>query len=129
MNKLFGSITSCVISWNDIFRLSANAAGVVPDIIHIPSDVIAKYDSEWGAELFGDKAHSVIFDNAKIKRLVPDFSASIPFSRGVEEIITWHDADPARQVIDEQLDRLMDRIAADYEAAFDQVMQKEAANQ
>ena len=29
----------------------------------------------------------MIFDNSKIKRLVPDFVATIPFSRGAEEII------------------------------------------
>ena len=50
-----------------------------------------------GAGLVGDKAHSVIFDNSKLKRLVPDFAASIPFVRGAEEIMAWFDADPARQ--------------------------------
>ena len=107
-----------LLTWNNIYELAARAAGATADIVHIPSDVIAKYDAEWGAELFGDKAHSMVFDNSKIKRIVPDFAAVIPFSQGIEEIVAWHDADPSRQIIDEKLDQLMDKIISDYEAAF-----------
>jgi hypothetical protein len=58
----------------------------------------------------------VIFDNSKIKRLVPDFAATIPFSQGAEEIVAWYDADPARQVVDERANHLIDSILAAYEA-------------
>ncbi len=106
------------LTWNQIYELAARAAGASANIVHIPSDVIAKYDAEWGAELWGDKAHRLIFDNTKIKRLVPDFAATIPFSRGIHEIIDWFDADPARQIVDESLDQLMDKMIADQESAF-----------
>jgi nucleoside-diphosphate-sugar epimerase len=106
------------LTWNQIYELAAQAAGTTAQIVHIPSDVIAKYDAEWGAELSGDKAHSMIFDNTKIKRLVPGFAATIPFSHGIREIIGWFDEDPARQVVDEHFDRLFDKIIADWEAAF-----------
>jgi hypothetical protein len=57
----------------------------------------------------------MIFDNSKIKRLVPDFAATIPFWQGAQEIIAWYDADPTRQVIDpafnQQLDDLITRYA------------------
>jgi nucleoside-diphosphate-sugar epimerase len=107
-----------LLTWNQIYELAARAAGVTADIVHIPSETIARYDAEWGAELFGDKAHSMIFNNAKIKRVVPDFAATTPFSRGIEEIIRWHDADSSRQVVDERLDQLMDKIINDWESAF-----------
>ncbi|MEP6904008.1 MAG: SDR family oxidoreductase [Actinomycetota bacterium] len=107
-----------LLSWNQIYELAARAAGTTARIVHIPSDVIAKYDAEWGAELFGDKAHSMIFDNTKIKRFVPDFAATIPFSRGVREIIGWFDGDPSRQLADEYLDQLMDKIISDWKSAF-----------
>jgi hypothetical protein len=58
----------------------------------------------------------VIFDNSKIKRLVPDFAATIPFSQGAREIIDWFNADPARQEVDEQANQLTDKIIAAYEA-------------
>jgi len=52
----------------------------------------------------------MVFDNTKIKRIVPDYVATVPFARGAEEIMAWFDADPARQVIDTKRDRLMDKI-------------------
>jgi hypothetical protein len=82
----------------------------------VPSDLISAFDPEVGAGLLGDKAHSVIFDNTKIKRLVPDFAATIPFSQGAREMIAWFDADPARQVVDERENDLFDRIIAAYES-------------
>ena len=85
--------------------------------MHLPSEMIAAHDPEWGAGLLGDKAHSMIFDNTKLKRLVPGFSAGIPFHRGAAEIMAWYDADPARQVIDAALDRRMDELIAAYDRA------------
>ncbi|MBX3060878.1 MAG: NAD-dependent dehydratase, partial [Anaerolineae bacterium] len=94
------------------------AAGAEADIVHIPSDFIARFNSSWGDSLLGDKTHSMIFDNSKIKRLVPDFVAAIPFAQGAREIMAWYDADPARQVVNTELDQLMDRIITAYESAL-----------
>ncbi len=101
-----------LLTWNQIFEIVAQAAGTTAQIVHVPSDVIAAHDPQWGAGLLGDKAHSVIFDNTKVKRVVPDYVAAIPFSEGAREVMAWYDADPARQTVDEDLDRLMDRIIA-----------------
>ena len=108
------------LNWNQIYEIMAQAIGVEPQLVHVPSDLIAAFDSEIGAGLWGDKSNSMIFDNSKIKRLVPDFSCSIPFSWGAREIVDWYNADPARQAVDEKLDDLMDRIIAAYESAFPQ---------
>ncbi len=105
------------LTWNQIFELTARAAGVKANIVHIPSDRIAEYDPAWGAGLLGDKAYSVIFDNSKIKRLVPDFCATIPFAQGVREIINWYQANPARQKVDTVFDQLCDRIISDYQSS------------
>jgi nucleoside-diphosphate-sugar epimerase len=107
-----------LLTWNQIFALVARAAGTEANIVHIPSDFIARFDPEWGASLLGDKTHSMIFDNSKIKRAVPDFVAAIPFSQGVREIMAWYDEDPSRQTINTDLDRLMDDIIQAYEAAL-----------
>jgi len=109
-----------LLTWNQIHEILARAAGTTAEIVHVPSDLIAAFDPRWGAGLLGDKTHSVIFDNDKIKRLVPDFRPTIPFSRGAEEILAWYDADPARQVVDEAFDRLTDRIIAAYRSAYPQ---------
>jgi len=108
-----------VLTWNQIFTILAHAAGVAgPHLVHVPSELIAAFDPDWGAGLLGDKAHSVTFDNSKIKRLVPDFVATIPFSQGAEEVIAWFDADPARQVVEPETNGLLDRIIAAYESAW-----------
>ena len=105
------------LTWNQIFEIMAQAAGTTARMVHISSDIIAKANPDWGAGLLGDKAHSMIFDNSKIKRLVPDFAATIPFSHGAREIMAWYDADPARQVVNDALNRQMDELIAAYGAA------------
>jgi len=107
-----------VLTWNQIYELLAQAAGCQPRLVHLPSEYINAFDAEEGAGLLGDKAHSMIFDNSKIKRLVPDFAATIPFSRGAEEIIAWHNADPSRQQIDKTFNELTDRMIAAYESIW-----------
>jgi len=108
------------LSWNRIFEIVGAAAGVAPRLVHIPSTLIAAYDVGWGDSLLGDKTHSMLFDNSKIKRLAPGFVAAIPFERGAEEMIAWYDADPARQVIDVELDRRMEAMIAAWEGAWPQ---------
>ncbi|WP_019010185.1 SDR family oxidoreductase [Deinococcus aquatilis] len=98
------------LTWNQIFELVAGAAGAEANIVHVPSRVIAAFAPDWGAGLLGDKAHSVIFDNSKIKRLVPEFRATVPYARGVQEVLAWYDANPVHQVVDTELNRLMDEI-------------------
>lgn len=107
-----------LLTWNQIFEMVAQAAGTTARIVHVPSDLIARFDPEWGAGLLGDKAHSMVFDNTKIKRVVPDYGATIPFARGAEEIMAWYDADPSRRIVDKPLDTLMDEIIAAYESAW-----------
>jgi len=103
-----------LLTWNQIFEIVAGAAGVKADIVHIPSEIIARYDSEWGDSLLGDKTHSMLFDNSKIKRFVPDFVATIPFSQGAQEIINWYDAYPDQQIIDAALNTTIDKIIRDF---------------
>ena len=106
------------LTWNQIFEIMAAAAGVEPDLVHIPSEFIAAFDPEWGAGLLGDKAHCKIFDNTKIKRTVAEFNPIIPFYQGAVEIMAYYDADPAHQVIDKKQDEMMDRIIMAYESAL-----------
>ena len=98
------------LAWNEIFLTVARVAGLDPELVHVPSDVINAADPEWGDGLIGDKAHTMIFDNAKVKRLVPDYVAKVPFVQGAREIMEWFDADPARQQVDAAMDATMDAL-------------------
>jgi nucleoside-diphosphate-sugar epimerase len=106
-----------VLTWDQITRFLAAAAGAEARIVHVPSERIAAVDPEWGAGLLGDKAHSMVFDNHKVKSLVPGWVATIPFVAGAAEIVGWHDADPARRVVDAGFDALCDRLVATWGAA------------
>jgi len=103
-----------VLTWNQIYELVAAAAGAEPRLVHVSSDAIFAADEDWGRSLLGDKAHSVIFDNAKVRALVPDYVATIPFAQGAREIVAWHDEDPARRVVDERVDAVIDALVARY---------------
>jgi nucleoside-diphosphate-sugar epimerase len=105
-----------VLTWNQITETIAAAAGLEAEIVHIPSDFMAAIDPELGAGLLGDKAHSLVFDNSKIKRFVPGWEATVPFAEGVARSLAWFDADPVRKVVDEEWSAQLDRIVAAYEA-------------
>jgi len=104
-----------VLTWNQIAAALAAAAGLTARIVHVPSDAIAAADPEWGAGLLGDKAHSMVFDNSKLRGVVPDYLATIPFEQGAREIVGWHEQDPSRQQVDARLDAVMDKLAEAYQ--------------
>jgi nucleoside-diphosphate-sugar epimerase len=106
------------LTWDQIYTLVAQAAGVQAKLVHVPSELIAAYDPQWGASLLGDKSNSMIFDNSKIKRVVPDFVASIPFAQGARQIIQWYDADPRRRQVDPAFDAIIERILGGYQKAW-----------
>jgi nucleoside-diphosphate-sugar epimerase len=107
-----------VLTWDQICKELAAAAGVEPNIIHIPSDFINQFDEEWGAGLLGDKAYSMIFDNCKIKNINPDYEAKIPFSDGAREMVEWHMSEKSHQEISSHLDKTMDDIISHFQSAF-----------
>jgi len=107
-----------VLTWNQAYEEVARALGVELDIVHIPSDLIAKYDEHALGSLIGDKSNSAVFDNSKIKRFVPEFNCKVPWSEGIRRTIAWFEADLARQTIDDETNKLWDEIIPAYEKAF-----------
>lgn len=101
------------LTWNAIAGLLADALGVEARIVHVASETLAKHVN-YGDGLLGDKAHSVVFDNSRVKSLVPGWQAIIPFSSGAREIVEWHLADPARRVVDAGLSATYDRLVAQF---------------
>jgi nucleoside-diphosphate-sugar epimerase len=104
-----------LLTWNQIYQMLAGELGVPLYAVHIPSDFIAKHNPEHGAGLLGDKSHSVIFDNSKIKKLVPEFNCKIPFSEGVKEIVSWYKNNKDWQVVNEEINKSIDGIIGAYE--------------
>ena len=98
------------IPWNEIFLAMGRAVGKTPTLVHVPSDVIAQVDREWGDGLLGDKAHSVIFDNSKIKAVVPGFNPTIPFHQGAREIAAFHLEYPGFAPLDPERNALIESL-------------------
>ena len=101
-----------VLTWDQIYQTIARAAGCQAKLIHIPSEVIAPLYPRVGAGLLGDKACSVVFDNSKIKRLVPEFRATVPFAEGMARSVAWYDADPSRRKIDPDVNKMLDHLCS-----------------
>jgi nucleoside-diphosphate-sugar epimerase len=103
-----------LLSWNQIYQAVAEAAGAEANLVHIPSDFIARVEPALQGTLLGDKSHSVIFDNAKIKAFVPGYRAVIPFREGIRRCLAWFEESPARMKSSGEDDRRLDRLLQAY---------------
>lgn len=99
-----------VLSWDQIFLEVYQALGVEPRLVHIPSDLLVKYDEAALGTLIGDKSNSVVFDNSKIKRFVPEFNCKVKWSEGVRRTLAWYETHPEFQTFDREADAKWDRI-------------------
>ena len=115
IGQAFNIMSDEVLTWDEIYRQVAAAAGAEARIVHIASDFIAACLPEMGGTLLGDKAVSAVFDTTKIKRFVPDFHATTPFSEGIRRTVAWFDAEPSRQLVDAAIDARWGNLIAAYE--------------
>ncbi|MDR0230508.1 MAG: SDR family oxidoreductase [Dysgonamonadaceae bacterium] len=100
-----------VLTWNRIYECIAQALGVKLNAVHISSDCLIKHSNyDFLGGLIGDKANSVVFDNSKVKRLVPGFSADILFEQGIKETVDYILAHPEYQKTDEKFDSWCDEM-------------------
>jgi nucleoside-diphosphate-sugar epimerase len=110
-----------VLTWNQIYETMARAAGVEARLVHVPSALIAALLPERGGSLLGDKAHSVVFDNSKLRRLVPDFRSRVSFAEGIAESIAWFDTDPARRAVNPSMNAAIERVLTAQQRAWEGV--------
>lgn len=109
------------LTWNQIYGVIADALGVPLRAVYAPSSLLAEAGRAWGYDfeggLWGDKSATVLFDNAKLKRLVPDFAAVTRFDQGARETVAYLLAHPGLQQPDEKFDRFCDAVCAGMDAA------------
>src|SRR5262249_22054574 len=101
-----------VLTWQAIYGTIARAAGAEPRLVHVPSGLLAATFPDRRGSLLGDKAWSVVFDNAKIRRFVPDHRPRVSFAEGMARSIAWYDADAARRTVNAEMDRRIDQLIA-----------------
>jgi nucleoside-diphosphate-sugar epimerase len=112
-----------VMTWDQYYKIVAAALGVEARIVHIPSDFIIACRPELEGTLIGDKSVSVVFDNSKIQRFVPDYCATTRFSEGIRRTLSWLHADPARQQLDEAANQKWDKLIDAYERGLEAAVQ------
>lgn len=107
------------LTWNQIYEIIAAALGVELNAVHIPSDYLAACSNyDFTGSLIGDKANTVVFDNSKLKRLVPSFNATVRFDQGIRIILDNVLSHPELQKEDAEFDIWCDRVIENYQASM-----------
>ena len=103
-----------VLSWNQIYQTLADALGVELKAYHVASDYLSAVGDKLGFDfegsLTGDKSVSVVFDNSKIKRLVPQMQTTVPFNQGVRISLDYVLSHPECQREDPEFDAWCDKV-------------------
>jgi nucleoside-diphosphate-sugar epimerase len=118
IGQAFNVVSDEVLTWDQIYEQTAAAAGVEPRLVHIASDFIVACLPEMTGSLLGDKSRSAVFDAAKLRGLVPELRATVPFAQGIQRTIAWFDADPPRRQVDAAMDADWDRLLDAYQSGL-----------
>lgn len=99
------------VTWNQIYTAIADALGVNLKPVHVSSEFLDSCsEQDYRGGLLGDKSNSVVFDNSKLKRLVPDFVATVRLDEGVKQAVKFILSHPEYQVEDTEFDSWCDKV-------------------
>ncbi len=109
------------VTWNQVYKAIADVLGVELRAYHVSSEFLAavgdKYGFDFTGSLIGDKANSVVFENTKLKKAVPEFCATTRFDQGIRKTIENVLAHPELQEADPEFDEWCDKVIAALENA------------
>lgn len=101
------------LTWNQIYEIVADALGVKLNAVHVSSEFLdACSDYDFAGSLLGDKANTVVFDNRKLKRLVPGFTASVRADQGLKNTVNYVLSHPECQREDPAFDAWCDKVVS-----------------
>ena len=113
------------LTWDQIYQTIADALGVELKAYHVSSDFLSaagdKYGFDFEGSLTGDKSVSVVFDNSKLKRLVPEMKTTVRFDQGVRIALDYVLSHPECQVEDPEFDEWCDKVIAALENAKEMI--------
>ncbi|MDO4950362.1 MAG: NAD-dependent epimerase/dehydratase family protein [Bacteroidales bacterium] len=106
------------LTWNQIYHIIADSLGVELKAYHVASEFLAAVsDYDYRGGLLGDKANTVVFDNTKLKRVVPGFQATVKAADGLRNTVSHILSHPECQLEDPEFDEWCDRVVATLEQA------------
>lgn len=111
------------VTWNQIYQIIADCLGVEFKPYHVASEFLAAcshYDFTGG--LIGDKANTVVFDNTKLKRVVPGFTATIRAEQGLRKAVEYMLSHEEVQIEDPEFDAWCDRVIETLEKAKKEIL-------
>lgn len=111
------------LTWNQIYQIIADTLGVEYKPYYVSSDfldAVSEYDFRGG--LIGDKANTVVFDNTKLKRAVPDFVPHVRAEEGIRIAIENIMLHPELQILDKDFDDWCDKVIAELEEAKKRIL-------
>jgi len=117
LGEAFNITSDQALTWNCIYQEIGFALNAQPKPAYIPSKFLADVYLTARNKLLGDKTEAGVFDNTKIKGIVPDFECVKSFRTAIRESIEWLNADPSRKIVNEKEDRLIDDLIGKWEAA------------
>jgi nucleoside-diphosphate-sugar epimerase len=110
--ETFHITTDEIITWDGIYTALGEALGVEPELCHISSQSIIKHKPDYEGILLGDHSNSIIFDNTKIKRFVPEFKSKVTFKEGAKRCVSWFNTHPEAKITDNEWNSEMDFLAS-----------------
>ena len=110
------------LTWDQIYQTIADALGVELHAYHVSTDFLRAVGDPCGYDftgsLLGDKSVSVVFDNTKLKRIVPDMQTKVRFDMGVRIALDYVLSHPEEcQVEDPEFDEWCDKVIDTIERA------------
>ena len=118
IGEVFQITSDETVTWNQAYQTIADCLGVEFKPYYVASDFLAAVsDYDFTGSLLGDKSNSVVFDNSKLKRAVPDFRATVRFDQGVRRTIEFVLSHPEYQIEDQEFDAWCDAVIAELEQA------------
>jgi len=115
LGEVFHITSDESVTWNQAHEAIGRALGVKPKLVHIASETLGMLNPEWVGALIGDKSNTVLFDNTKIKRAVPEYHATTRFDQGAREAVEYIYSHPECQTPDPEFDEWCDKVIEIYE--------------
>lgn len=117
LGEAFHITSDEVLTWDQVFQTMGRAVGREPKLVHVPVDFIGRCEPSVYDGLKGDKMYSVVLDNAKIKSVVPEFSATISFYEGMRRCLAWYAGHPEAAKVGLEGEAKVERVLAAWEKA------------
>lgn len=106
-NEDFNVVGDFRYTHREILETLYKKIGIEPNIISVPRNIIAKYLPNYSEMVLGDRALNAVFDNSKLKNVVPGIQFEYDLNKGLDKVLEYYEKDEI-SAIDYQYDGQID---------------------